>query len=493
MTTMSSTLIKKIMSASSCLSLVVLLNSCSKENDFKPELLELENKRVPAPVVAPLNNRELLGKYIYFDASLSASAGQFARGGAMTQSCASCHLPQQGYAGFESGSVDRGQMQWGAVPFSFKSGIGEGAVEGSFGGRKPPSAAYATFSPKLKLGTLDVAGQYQGGLFWDGRATGAELGNPAAEQARGPFLADKEHNFNTVTGRRDLLVMIRQGSYYPLYKTVYGAGLDNISLTTDPASQLVTDHYNNVAFAIAAYEASSDVNQFSSKYDDVMARRATFNAEEAEGYRLMRSSATKNCGNSGCHAEKGETGPALFTDFTYDNIGLPWKSEYRREESLQKGAVDQGIYTTLVSPNVPRDLPVQNPEAHIAAFKTPTLRNVALGENARSGGPGRGKRFMHNGIFSSLEEVMHFYNTRDVVGAGWSPSAKADVKTNADWRPWGAPEYAQTMHRGPEIGNLGLTVRQEKAIVAFMRTLSDTRPVTPPPAYRATATQQITN
>ena len=254
---MSSTLIKKIMSASSCLSLVVLLNSCSKENDFKPELLELENKRVPAPVVAPLNNRELLGKYIYFDASLSASAGQFARGGAMTQSCASCHLPQQGYAGFESGSADRGQMQWGAVPFSFKSGIGEGAVEGSFGGRKPPSAAYATFSPKLKLGTLDVAGQYQGGLFWDGRATGAELGNPAAEQARGPFLADKEHNFNSVTGRRDLLVMIRQGSYYPLYNTVYGAGLDNISLTTDPASQLVTDHYNNVAFAIAAYEASS--------------------------------------------------------------------------------------------------------------------------------------------------------------------------------------------------------------------------------------------
>jgi cytochrome c peroxidase len=100
---------------------------------------------------------------------------------------------------------------------------------------------------------------------------------------------------------------------------------------------------------------------------------------------------------------------------------------------------------------------------------------------------------MHNGIFSSLEEVMHFYNTRDVVGAGWSPSAKADVNTNSDWRPWGAPEYAQTMHRGPEIGNLGLTVRQEKAIVAFMRTLSDTRPVTPPPAYRAAATQQITN
>ena len=474
------TLTQRIMSASSCLFLVVLLNSCSKENDFKPELLDLENSRIKTPATKPLNDKELLGKYIYFDASLSATSGQFARGGAMTQSCASCHLPQQGYAGFESGSSNRGRQVWGTIPFGFKSGIGEGAVEGSFGGRKPPSAAYATFSPKLQLGTLDVAGQYLGGLFWDGRATGAELGNVAAEQARGPFLADKEHNFNTVTGRRDLLVMIRQGSYYPLYKSVYGAGLDNISLTTDPASQLVVDHYNNVAFAIAAYEASSDVNQFSSKYDDVMARRATFTAEEEQGYRLMRSSATKNCGNSGCHAEKGETGPALFTDFTYDNLGLPWKSEYRKEEGLQKGAVDQGIYTTLVSPSVPKDLPVQNPQAHIAAFKTPTLRNVARGEN--------NKRFMHNGIFSSLEEVMHFYNTRDVAGAGWNPNTKADDKNVANgWRPWGSPEYAPTMHRGPEIGNLGLTVRQEKAIVAFMRTLSDTRDILPPPAYVAPA------
>ena len=480
MTTVQNALSKKVMPVLSSLCLLFSLDSCNKNNDFKPELLDLENKRVPARVVAPLNNRELLGKYIYFDASLSASAGQFARGGAMTQSCASCHLPQQGYAGFESGSSNRGRQVWGTIPFGFKSGIGEGAVEGSFGGRKPPSAAYATFSPKLQLGTLDVAGQYLGGLFWDGRATGAELGNVAAEQARGPFLADKEHNFNTVTGRRDLLVMIRQGSYYPLYKSVYGAGLDNISLTTDPASQLVVDHYNNVAFAIAAYEASSDVNQFSSKYDDVMARRATFTAEEEQGYRLMRSSATKNCGNSGCHAEKGETGPALFTDFTYDNLGLPWKSEYRKEEGLQKGAVDQGIYTTLVSPSVPKDLPVQNPQAHIAAFKTPTLRNVARGEN--------NKRFMHNGIFSSLEEVMHFYNTRDVAGAGWNPNTKADDKNVANgWRPWGSPEYAPTMHRGPEIGNLGLTVRQEKAIVAFMRTLSDTRDILPPPAYVAPA------
>jgi cytochrome c peroxidase len=252
------------------------------------------------------------------------------------------------------------------------------------------------------------------------------------------------------------------------------------------------DHYNNVAFAIAAYEGSSDVNQFSSKYDNVMRKTASFTAEEEQGYKLMRSGATKNCGNGGCHAEKTANGVAVFTDFTYDNIGLPWKSEYRKEEGLQKGAVDKGIYTTLVSPNVPKDLAVQNPEAHIARFKTPTLRNVARGENAN--GSGVGKRFMHNGIFSSLEEVMHFYNTRDVKGAGWNPKTKADDKNVANgWRPWGSPEYAQTMHRGPEVGNLGLSVKEEKAIVAFMRTLSDTRDILPPPAYVAPAPLQPAN
>ena len=479
---MSITLIQRIMSASSCLFLVVLLNSCSKENDFKPDLLDLANARIKTPATKPLNDKELLGKYIYFDASLSATPGQFARGGAMTQSCASCHLPQQGYAGLESqGNVNRGNREWGLIPGGFKSGIGEGAVAGVFGGRKPPSASYATFSPILEL-----KGEYIGGLFWDGRATGAELGNPAAEQARGPFLAGKEHNFNTETGRRDLLMVIKNGSYYPLYKKVWGNDLDMLTADGDPASPLVVKNYNNVAFAIAAYEASSDVNQFSTKYDDVMAKKASFTAEEELGYKLMRSERTRNCGSSGCHGEKrAGDGIALFTDWGYDNIGLPWKAEYRKEESLTKGEVDKGLYTTLTSGNLPNSLKVDKVNEQIARFKTPSLRNVARGEG--------NKRYMHNGVFASLEEVMHFYNTRDVKGAGWSPSAKADDKTRPDWRPWGAPEYAQTMAGNDELGNFGLSVKEEKAIVAFMRTLSDTKVVLPPATYVAAAPAQPAN
>ena len=59
-----------------------------------------------------------------------------------------------------------------------------------------------------------------------------------------------------------------------------------------------------------------------------------------------------------------------------------------------------------------------------------------------------------------MEEVVHFYNTRDVEGAGW----------NGD--PWAEPEVADNINIG-ELSNLGLTDAEEKAIVTFLETLSD--------------------
>jgi len=60
---------------------------------------------------------------------------------------------------------------------------------------------------------------------------------------------------------------------------------------------------------------------------------------------------------------------------------------------------------------------------------------------------------MHNGVFKSLKEVVHFYNTRDV-------------------EDWPAPEVAVNVN-DEELGNLGLTEMEEDAIVAFLNTLSD--------------------
>jgi cytochrome c peroxidase len=61
--------------------------------------------------------------------------------------------------------------------------------------------------------------------------------------------------------------------------------------------------------------------------------------------------------------------------------------------------------------------------------------------------------YMHNGVFATLEEVVHFYNTRDV-------------------EVWPPPEVPMNVNVN-ELGNLELTPGEEAAIVAFMLTLSD--------------------
>ena len=85
--------------------------------------------------------------------------------------------------------------------------------------------------------------------------------------------------------------------------------------------------------------------------------------------------------------------------------------------------------------------------------RTPTLRNVD-----KRPSPGFVKAFMHNGYFKSLKDVVHFYNTRDVAGAGWP-----------------APEVAANLNT-TELGDLGLTADEEDDIVEFMRALTDRRP-----------------
>ena len=92
-------------------------------------------------------------------------------------SCATCHSPDVGWTGPNPSINKHGAVYRGAVPTRF-------------GNRKPPSAAYATLSPIFHFdGALFV-----GGNFWDGRATGERLGNPAADQALGPFLNPVEQN-----------------------------------------------------------------------------------------------------------------------------------------------------------------------------------------------------------------------------------------------------------------------------------------------------------
>ncbi len=376
--------------------------------------------KIKNPSLSSLSPKEMLGKKIFNDMNLSEPRG--------FQSCASCHAASQGFAGF-------GDVAPGGFPRGFVAGFAEGAVAGMFGGRKAPSAAYSTFSPVLAYTkAADGGGDREliGGLFWDGRASGLRLNSPAAEQALGPFLNPVEQNHPSAAA---VLEKIKQDpTYETMWQSAWGA-----SLSTSTAAE-ISANYDRVGLSIAAYEASKEVSPFSSKYDAYVAGKAKLTVQELEGLTLFNGDA--DCYE--CHAIKNTKGKALFTDHGFDNLGLPASSS----EFAKKP--DYGLRDFLLT------LGPSNPwyslaDEYSGKFRTPTLRNVAKGTN---------RRYMHNGVFSSLEEVVHFYNTRDVRGEGWNGV------------PWGAPEIPATMER-KKLGDLRLTPTQEAAIVAFMKTLDD--------------------
>lgn len=101
-------------------------------------------------------------------------------------------------------------------------------------------------------------------------------------------------------------------------------------------------------------------------------------------------------------------------------------------------------------------------EQNLGKHKVPTLRNV--GKRPR---PGFVKALGHNGVFKSLKEIVHFYNTRDVL-----PPCEATPDAKPGMNCWAKPEVAVNLNT-EELGNLGLTEEEEWAIVAFMQTLND--------------------
>jgi len=396
---------------------VLFLDSCKKDIDVDANI---DNAR--ARKKNTLSAVQQLGKQIFFDARLSEPVG--------VQSCASCHAPEVGFSGF-SDIPTGGAAAASGFKRGFVAGIGEGAPIGAFGRRKPPSAAYATFAPTLAYDQVDLA--FIGGLFWDGRATGARMGSTAAEQAQGPFLADKEQNHPNPAA---VLAKLRNNrAYIALWQAAYGSPDINISTPT-----AVQDSYDKLGYAIAEYEGSAEVNQFTSKWDAYMAGRTTLTAQELEGQRLFLNEAgCRACHNStGGNKNRPFQAGELFTDFTYHNIGVPQNPN----NPGGNAAPDPGLGGFLATAANPSWRAMAN--ENMGKFKTPTLRNV-----------GKAQRFMHNGAIRTLEEVVHFYNTRDVAGAGWA-----------------APEYTPNLDI-EHVGALGLTPAQEAALVAFMRTLDD--------------------
>ncbi len=241
---------------------------------------------------------------------------------------------------------------------------------------------------------------------------------------------------------------IKSGPYANLFKQVFGRSVFG---NVDTA-------YLDAAKAIAAYESSSEVNRFSSKYDAVMAGRATFSSQEQQGFMLFRCKG----GCSSCHTVGGMGGGgcggggmggagmggagmggscggggmgsgmanAVFTDFSYRNVGAPYNLEYGRAPLDFPYAPDLGLGARA------------GYAGQAGTFKVPSLRNVALSAP-----------YTHNGYFKTLRDIVDFYNTRDVDPA------------------WPDPEVGVNV--SPLLGNLGLTSVEVDAVVAFLKTLSD--------------------
>lgn len=346
-------------------------------------------------------------------------------------SCADCHAPRVGFTGPIPGINLFGVVYRGAVPQRF-------------GNRKPPSAAYATLSPVLYYD--EEEGLFIGGNFWDGRATGEILGNPAADQALGPFLNPVEQNNPS---KQAVLEQVASAKYTLLWEQIWG---EPISYESE---EDIEKNYDRIGLAIAAYEASSEVNQFSSKYDFYLKGEVELTEQETWGLELYNGKAM--C--AACHpSEPGPDGePPLFTDFTYDNLGVPKNPDnpfYEMDEVYlddgtpinPEGAdwIDKGLGGFLETRQEWENMAAENMGKH----KVPTLRNVD-----KRPGVNFPKAYVHNGVFKSLKEVVHFYNTRDV-------------------EEWPEPEVSENVNTD-ELGDLGLTDEEEDAIVAFLKTLSD--------------------
>jgi cytochrome c peroxidase len=403
---------------------------------------------------------ERLGKSLFNDPSLSM---------ARNRACVDCHAPGMGFAGPRPGIRSAG-------------GIVEGSLPGSFGNRKPASAAYATLSPLFHRFAGKGEPAFAGGLFWDGRATGEDMNDPAADQAREPFLNPVEMALPHAACAVQRVCEAQLPGRYPVsFQDVWGAEICYVpfsarlgSLCSGSAATIMLDSideegaiasaFRRIAYSISRYLSSAEVNRFASRFDHHLAGNAIMTEIERAGLEIFRGKG--KCAE--CHAlsPPAAGGPPVFTDFTYANLGVPrnpanpWYGQTQRNPA--------GVH--YVDPGLGGHLRADSASSSEAAsqwgkHKVPTLRNVD--KRLRPGIP---KRFMHNGYFETLDGIVTFLNTRDVwprCDDDWLGESQALAR-----RCWPEPEVAENIDHAL-TGDLKLTRAEEAALVAFMKSLTD--------------------
>ena len=301
------------------------------------------------------------------------------------------------------------------------------------GTRKAPGIRYLAANGPFFFA---ADGAPTGGFFWDGRARNF------AEQATEPFINPFEM---ANADKAAVVAKIAAASYAADFRTLYG---NDVFADVDGA-------YLRISLAVQQYEREDvDFNAYSSKYDAFLRGAASLSAAETRGLALYNSPTKGNC--AGCHpSARGADGSApLFTDFTYDNLGVPRNPELTR--NADPAYFDLGLCQRADFANR-GDL--------CGAFKVPTLRNVALRQ-----------AYFHNGRFKTLKDALGFYVQRDTNPAKWYPLDGSGTVVKFDDLP---PEYRVNVNTTevPYNRRLGgvpaLSDAEIDDVITFLKTLND--------------------
>ena len=378
-----------------------------------------------APAVT-LSLAAQVGQKMFFDQALSGSG---------KQSCASCHDPDHAY-----GPSNNLAVQLGGAGLQVQ------------GQRAVPSLRYIQDTPAYadlldNPDGISVPGP-GGGFTWDGRA------QSLAEQAAVPLLSSNEM---ANASADEVVDKLRHAAYADLFRQAFGStALDSAPAAFDLAGK-----------ALQAFQLEDpSFHPFTSKFDLYAGNKIGGNLTPAEtrGLKLFSDPNGANCAS--CHYQgaglNGSSG--LFTDFSYEAIGVPRNMAIAANRD--PGYFDVG----LCGPNR-RDHPdkADGSNPFCGMFKAPSLRNVATRST-----------FFHNGVIHSLEQALRFYNTRDTNPAIWYPTVGGTPKAQADA---GFPAYGlvTTQYTGGTVQKFDDLPPQYRANIDSQLPLDGRAPGSRPP------------
>jgi cytochrome c peroxidase len=366
---------------------------------------------IPPHTVPGLTAREKVGQSIFLDATLSNPPGT---------SCASCHDPDTAFSG-NNGS---------------ENGVARGSRPGHFGRRNAPSVLYMKYVPPFHFALEDdddVTESAFGGLTWSGRA------DTVAEFARMPLFDPDEMNAG---GEAELARRLRAAPYAAELAREFPGALGT------PASAMKA-----FGEALQAFLTSETMAPFTSKFDDYARGKVQLSALETKGliaFANRAKGACSHCHKMYDHSNRPES--SLFTDFSYDAVAVP------RNRAVPANA-DPNRYDLGLCERTQKKAPSSDAK-WCGFFRIPSLRNVAVR-----------RRFMHNGAFSSLRDVVAFYGSRTTSPDRWYPhGAKFDdvpEKYRGNVNTVSFP-YNRREGEPPALDDADVD-----AIVAFLQTLTD--------------------